>query len=575
MSNLKYRVALILALVGASLWALFPRTVVERVKRGDGYVSDTVRRVPLKRGLDLQGGMHLALEIDDSRGVVQNKSEALDRALKVVRTRIDEFGVSEPVVQKQGTDRIIVELPGVDDPQRAQDVVQKSAFLQFQILDETGAFDRILPRLDAIVRDRKLDVATAAPAARTGTPASAPAQSLFTPSADSARGAADSSRPAGRDSVRDSARAGGRDSARDTSNVLAANTDRTGPFSRLVRAGGMTGEYYVATADTGAVRRLLARPEIQAALPPGKDLLWGLDSALVGTTVFRTLYALDSRAILTGEYLTDARPANTPIEGTVVEFTLNNVGGRRFRAETGRHLQDYLATVLDDRVVQRPAVIQSAIGTRGQITMGGRALQDAQDFALVLRAGALPVPLKVAETREIGPSLGEDSINSAMLAGSIAVGVIVLIMLVYYRFAGLLAVMALVLYILYTLAVLAGFDAVLTLPGLAGLILSIGIAVDANVLIFERIREELDRGRAVRAAIDEGFKHALSAIVDTSVTTILTALVLYQFGTGPVKGFAVTLIAGIVASLFTAIFVTRTFFMIWLQRTRGAQPLSI
>jgi preprotein translocase subunit SecD len=567
MSNLKYRVALIVALVAASLWALFPRTVIERVKRGDVYVNDTVRRVPLKRGLDLQGGMHLALEIDESRGVVQNKPEALDRALKVVRTRIDQFGVSEPVVQKQGTDRIIVELPGVDDPQRAQDVVQKSAFLQFQILDETGAFDRILPRLDAIVRDRKLDVATAAPAARASATRAAPAQSLFTDSADSARPGADTTRPAGRDSVRDS--------ARDTTSVLAAATDRTGPFSRLVRAGGMTGEYFVATADTGAVRRLLARPEIQAALPPGKDLLWGLDSALVGTTVFRTLDALDSRAILTGEYLTDARPANTPIEGTVVEFTLNNVGGRRFRAETGRHLQDYLATVLDDRVVQRPAVIQSAIGTRGQITMGGRALQDAQDFALVLRAGALPVPLKVAETREIGPSLGEDSINSAMLAGAIAVGVIVLIMLVYYRFSGLLAVLALLLYILYTLAVLAGFDAVLTLPGLAGLILSIGIAVDANVLIFERIREELDRGRAVRAAIDEGFKHALSAIVDTSVTTILTALVLYQFGTGPVKGFAVTLIAGIVASLFTAIFVTRTFFMIWLQRTRGAQPLSI
>jgi preprotein translocase subunit SecD len=305
----------------------------------------------------------------------------------------------------------------------------------------------------------------------------------------------------------------------------------------------MPGEYLVAVSDTGTIRSLLARPEIRAALPPGKDLRWGMDSTAVGTATFRTLYALDSRAILTGEYLTDARPASTPIEGTVVEFTLNNVGGRRFRTETGRHLQDYLATVLDDRVVQRPAVIQSAIGTRGQITMGGRSLQEAQDFALVLRAGALPVPLKVAETREIGPSLGEDSINSAVLAGTIAVSLIVLIMIGYYRFSGLLAVLALVLYILYTMAVLAGFDAVLTLPGLAGLVLSVGIAVDANVLIFERIREEIDRGRTVRAAIDEGFKHALSAIVDTSVTTILTAMVLYQFGTGPVRGFAVTLIA--------------------------------
>jgi preprotein translocase subunit SecD len=551
MSNLKYRLALIVALVAASVWALFPRTVVERVKRGDVYVNDTVRRVPLKRGLDLQGGMHLALEIDESRGVVQDKSEALDRALKVVRTRIDEFGVSEPVVQKQGTDRIIVELPGVDDPQRAQDVVQKSAFLQFQIVDETGAFDRVVPRLDAIVRERRLDVATAPAATRGAQPSRA--QSLFTP---------DSTKPA-------------TDSGTDSTGAAVAATDRTGPFSRLLRAGAMPGEYLVATADTGTIRQLLAHPDIQAALPPGKSLRWGMDSVPMGNAVFRPLYALDSRAILTGDYLTDARPANTPLEGTVVEFTLNNVGGRRFRTETARHIKDYLATVLDDRVVQRPAVIQSAIGTRGQITMGGRSLQEAQDFALVLRAGALPVPLKVAETREIGPSLGQDSINKGMIAGAIAVGLIILIMIGYYRFSGVLAVCALFLYILYTMAVLAGFNAVLTLPGLAGLVLSIGIAVDANVLIFERIREELDRGRTVRAAIDEGFKHALSAIVDTSVTTILTAVVLYQYGTGPVRGFAVTLIAGIVASLFTAVFVTRTFYMLWLQRTRGAQPLSI
>src|SRR3954465_6016288 len=152
MSNLKYRVLLILALVAVSVWSLFPRKVVERVKRGDTYVFDTVTRVPLKRGLDLQGGMHLALEIDESKGTVANKSEALDRALKVVRTRIDEFGVSEPVVQKQGNDRIIVELPGIDDRQRAQDVVQKSAFLQFQITDKTGALEKALPRIDQAVK---------------------------------------------------------------------------------------------------------------------------------------------------------------------------------------------------------------------------------------------------------------------------------------------------------------------------------------------------------------------------------------------------------------------------------------
>jgi preprotein translocase subunit SecD len=185
------------------------------------------------------------------------------------------------------------------------------------------------------------------------------------------------------------------------------------------------------------------------------------------------------------------------------------------------------------------------------------------------------VPLKVAEVRNIGPSLGHDSINHALTAGVIAVVLVILVMLVYYRFSGFLAVMGLLLYVLYTLATLAGFDAVLTVPGLAGFVLSIGIAVDANVLIFERIREELDRGKTVRTAIEEGFHHAKSAIIDSNVTTVLTAMVLYQFGTGAVKGFAVTLIAGIIASMVTAIFVVRTFFLLWLNRSRGAQTLSI
>src|SRR5205823_762349 len=202
--------------------------------------------------------------------------------------------------------------------------------------------------------------------------------------------------------------------------------------------------------------------------------------------------------LLTGDYIINAKPNQVPIEGTVVEFTLSNEGGRKFRNETARHIKDYMAIVLDDRVMGRPPIIQGAIATHGQITMGqGRDLQEAQDLALVLRAGALPVPLKIAEVRSIGASLGQDSIDKGIVAGLIAISVVVLFMVGYYRFSGLLAVGALALYLLYTMAVLAGFDAVLTLPGIAGLVLSVGIAVDANVLIFERIREELDRGKTV------------------------------------------------------------------------------
>jgi preprotein translocase subunit SecD len=287
------------------------------------------------------------------------------------------------------------------------------------------------------------------------------------------------------------------------------------------------------------------------------------------------MYVLDGRPIITGEYLTDAKPSQTPTEGTVVEFTLNNEGGRRFRNETSKHIKDFMAIVLDSLVMGRPPVIQGAIGTRGQITLGGRDLQAAQDLALVLRAGALPVPLKIASVRNIGPSLGADSIHKSLRAGIIALGLVVIIMIGYYRFSGVLAVAGLAVYTLYTLAALAGFSATLTLPGMAGFVLSIGMAVDANVLIFERIREELDHGKSTRLAIDEGFRHALPAIVDSNVSAALTAAVLYQFGTGPVRGFAVTLLAGIAASMVTAIFVVRTFYIIWLTRNTDQKALSI
>ena len=550
--SLKYRLAIIFALTLASFFALFPRTVVERVKRNGEFVYDTVRRVPLKRGLDLQGGMHLALEVDESKGLVPDKSKAIDNALKVVRNRVDEFGVSEPLVQKAGNDRIIVELPGIDDPRRAQDVVQKSAFLEFQISDKTNALDKALPRLDALLKDRNLAIGAPAPAARDSSGTAAGLQSLFT---------ADTSKKA--------------DSASKDSSALAAGAGGPGAFSKLLQQGQMPGEYYVAQSDFALMSKYLATPEVIAALPPGKVVRWSSDTVSLGNRVYRALYVLDAKPIITGEFLTGAKPNTSPTEGNLVQFTMNNEGARRFRMETGRHIKDYMAIVLDQRVMGRPPVIQSAIGANGQITMGGKDLQAAQDLALVLRAGSLPVPLKVVEIVQIGASLGQDSIHNGIVAGAIAVGLVIVIMLGYYRFSGALAVAALILYILYTLAALAGFSAVLTLPGLAGFVLSIGIAVDANVLIFERIREELAHGKTVRTAIDEGFRHAMSAIVDSNVSTALTAAVLYQYGTGPVRGFAVTLLAGIAASMITSIFVVRTFYIIWLNRSRDAQILSI
>jgi len=550
--SLKWRIAIILGLIAASVWALFPRTVVERVKRNGEFVYDTVRRVPLKRGLDLQGGMHVDLAIDESKGPVPDKSKAIDNALKVVRNRIDEFGVSEPLVQKAGNDRIIVELPGIDDPQRAQDVVQKSAFLEFQITDKTQALEKSLPRIDAALKDSKVAVATATPTTKKDT-ANAGLQSLFT---------ADTSKKS--------------DSTKKDTTAATGTIGGPGAFSKLIQQGRLPGEYYVAQSDVNTVTQYLSLPQVAAVLPPGKVIRWSSDTTSLGNRVYRALYVLDAKPIITGEYLTDAKPNTSPTEGNIVEFTMNNEGARRFRTETAKHVKDYMAIVLDQRVMGTPPVIQSAIGAHGQITMGGKDLQAAQDLALVLRAGSLPVPLRVEDYRQIGASLGQDSIHEGITAGIIAIALVVIIMLGYYRFSGALAVAALALYILYTLAALAGFSAVLTLPGLAGFVLSIGIAVDANVLIFERIREELAHGKTVRTAIDEGFRHAMSAIVDSNVSTALTAAVLYQYGTGPVRGFAVTLLAGIAASMVTAIFVVRTFYMIWLDRSRDAQTtLSI
>jgi preprotein translocase subunit SecD len=221
-------------------------------------------------------------------------------------------------------------------------------------------------------------------------------------------------------------------------------------------------------------------------------------------------------------------------------------------------------------------VIRGQISRNGQIELGQATLDEAADLALVLRAGALPAPLKVVEERTVGPSLGQDSVNKGFIAGLIGLAAVVAIMIGYYRLAGAFAVVALTLYVLYTLGALAFMDAVLTFPGIAGLVLSIGMSVDANVLIFERIREEMEAGRAVRAAVSEGFKEAMSAIVDSNITTLLTAVILYYVGTGPIQGFAVTLGVGIVISMFTAIFVTRTLFILYLERrSPAAQGLSI
>jgi preprotein translocase subunit SecD len=550
--TLRTRLLLIAGLIALSIFYLIPREVTLRERDvATGVMTNrTEQRVPLKLGLDLQGGMHLALELDQSKQVSADPKRDLDLALTVLRKRIDEFGVTEPLIQKVGNERIVVELAGITDPARAKAIVQRSAFLEFKITDETSALEKAIPAMDRTLRSLgvKGDAQAEQPSA---------VQQLL--GGDSARaGAKDST-------ARDSA-------AKDTSAV------RGGVLAGLIQpgAGGVPGEYSVPETAFPRVDSILSLPAVARHLPRGIILRWSAAPTSVGVQPVRFLYALQEKSIVTGSNLVDAQAQLDQLtNGPIVTFELDRAGGRKFGEETGRHVGDYMAILLDGRVQGRPPVIQSRIGRNGQITLGGKNLQEAQDLALTLKAGALPIPLKIIEERQVGPTLGEDAIRSGILAGLIGTLFVVTVMVLYYRMAGMLAVLALTLYVLLTLGALAMLDATLTLPGLAGLVLSIGIAVDANVLIFERIREELAVGKTVPLAVNEGFRHAMSAIIDSNVTTVLTGLFLFQFGTGPVKGFAVTLILGIIASMITAIFVTRTLFMLWLNRKPTMATLSI
>lgn len=544
-TNLRTRIGITTVMILTAVIALIPRDVKVRERGADGLMRDTVlKQVPLKRGLDLQGGMHLGLELDQSKRVSADPVRDIDLALTVLRKRIDEFGVTEPLIQKQGDDRIVVELAGISDPGRAKSIVQKSAFLEFRITDRSQALDKALPAMDRAL-------------ARLGIQGVSGDQAVSNPLTGLLQ--ADSAAPA--------------DSAQP---VLG------GALSTLIQNASSAGyelapgEYLVEDGAVARVDSLLNVPDVRALFPRRYEFRWAAAAVSVGAKSYRSLYVLEDRPIVTGSNLVDAKEEIDPLtSGPIVTFELDRKGAREFGEGTSRNVGNFMAIVLDDRVQGRPPVINERIERRGQITMSGKSFQEARDLALTLRAGALPIPLKVVEERQVGASLGQDSIRQGFTAGLVGTAIVIIIMIGYYRVAGVLAVCALAIYILLTLGGLAMLGATLTLPGLAGIVVSIGLAVDANVLIFERIREELALGKSVRLAMDEGFRRAMNAIVDSNVCAIVTALLLYQFGTGPVKGFAVTLTLGTMASMVTAIFVTRTFFMIWLHRRPSMTTLSI
>jgi preprotein translocase subunit SecD len=567
MRTIRNRLIIILALIAVSVYALIPKT------------GPTGEKIPsINLGLDLQGGMHLAVEIDDPDGTLtdEGRADALERTLTTVRNRIDEFGVREPTIQRVGNERIIVELAGIDDPERAKAIVERTAFLEFKLVREDDNFRDALPRIDrGIVQELGAeslreagveDVESEAP----------PITDILTAGRDTAEVAAPDSvgatGPAEEEALALDSLATGADSAEQD-----AGTPDLRPLTALLLESGQPGVMLIAEEDVPTVERYLATEALRDALPRATELRWGAEPRAAGGASYRELYVLDTDPILTGEYLADAGPAarDPQFNQPYVPFETTRRGARIFERRTAPNVGRYMAIVLDQRVQSAP-VIRQTLSRRAQIEMGaGSSFQEAQDLALVLRAGALPMPIRIVEERSVSASLGADSIRQGRNAFIIGIIGVIILMVWYYRVAGAMAVVALGVYVLLVLGGLSGLGATLTLPGIAGLILSIGMAVDANVLIFERVREESDAGKTPRTAVDAGFAQALSAIVDANLTTLITAAILYQFGTGPIRGFAVTLSIGIIASFFTALYVTRTLFLLYLGRRSPTESLSI
>ena len=499
----------------------------------------------------------------------EQADDAINRVLEILQNRVDQFGVSEPTIQKQGNRRIIVELAGIQDSDRARSLLQSTAQLEFCLVKSPEVTNDILSQIDNLVQDNEQ------------------LESLVATinedyeSADSDElGVSDDKTVSISELFGDDAETS-KDTS-DTSVVVDQNIFQERPFSSLLRALG--NDIAVPEKNLYAVKKIINRQEIldKLALGNGQFLFApsaesfstndGIDEKLVN------MYYLEKDADLTGGVIEEAN-ATIGGQGTsavgqpIVLLDMNSEGARTWSRITGANIGRRIAIVLDKKVHMAPS-IRTKISDGGTMIEGFAGMDEAKDIAIVLRAGALPAPVNIIEERIVGPSLGADSVKRGTNSVLLGLGLIIVFMFIYYKLSGSIANFALIWNILLVLSVLASLGATLTLPGIAALILTVGMSIDANVIIFERIREELRKGKSVRSAIDGGYNRALTTIIDANVTTLVAALVLYQFGTGPIRGFATVLFWGIIISMFTAIFVTRTIFKSFADR-KGLKKLSI
>ena len=615
-----------------AMWAIWPTFQYQRLSdaeketlREEGKLAQIESRT-IKQGLDLKGGMYIVLEVDlptlmetlaenkdgkfnRSIASVRNQlkripeanfftlftttseennlklsryyydygssnsdiivaledeaEDAINRVLEILVNRIDQFGVAEPTIQKQGNQRIIVELAGVQDSERARALLESTALLEFFIVKDINTTNQLMVRIDQVLKgDESLAAVTKTTIDKKS--------NEFQESDDQTVSVSDLF-----GETEDS-------EASTDSAVVDENIFAERPFSAMLRNLGQT--IGVPEKNLYAVKKILERPEVQEKLAAVGGMFLFSHKAeeypLVDGTL-ETMYSLflvEDAAELTGGVVEEAK-ANLGPQGStsagqpIVNLTMNSDGARKWSIVTGSNVGRQVALVLDKKVHMAPNIREKISG--GSTLIEGFAdINEAKDIAIVLRAGALPAPVDIIEERVIGPSLGADSVRSGTLSVIIGLGIVLVFMLIYYRFSGLIADFALIWNIVLVLAVLASLQATLTLPGIAGLILTVGMSIDANVIIFERIREELRKGKTPKAAVKSGYDRALTTIIDANMTTVIAALVLWQFGTGPIKGFATVLFWGILISMFTAIFVTRTIFNTFTSR-KGFTKLSI
>lgn len=543
--NFKWKallVAAILVAAGVYLWPTVRYNALTPAERAamDPKALGSLRAKAIRLGLDLQGGMHLVLQVDKSKLSEKEASDAVDRALEIIRNRVDQFGVAEPSIQRQGEDRIIVQLPGIQEIEKAKELIGQTALLEFKLLQPVSQVQEASARIDAALAARSKGKGAAA--------------------ADSAA-AADTALAAATDT-----------SGLDT--LLAEATgeeDADKPFSRYLGFIGRSDQDnpLVREQEVPRVQALLADPDVQRLLPAGSQFLWGREKRTIEGEDYRDLYLLRRTPEMTGAAVQNAvvqigLDRDNP-NAPGVELTMTRAGQRTFARVTGENVGRRLAIVLDGQVHTAPNIRERIPRGVASIT-GSFTDTEAKILAIVLRAGALPAPIEILEERSVGPSLGKDSIDAGVQACWIGTGVIFLFMLFYYRITGLLANIALVLNLILVLASMVAIDATLTLPGIAGIVLTLGMAVDANVLINERIREELRLNKTIRAAVEAGYSNAMRTIVDSNATTLLTTFFLLFYGTASIKGFAVTLCIGLVISMFTAVFVTRMMMDVMIEK---------